>query len=522
VIRAARFAAVLLLVLAGAAGCGGGAGSGSGGPDPATTVPANAGIYFEAVVRPGGDVKDDALAAAGKILGTSTPEKALKDFFNKNAKDSNQKPINWDRDVAPWLGQRGGGWAASSGNQSGDSRFAVALAVTDKGKAKDLLKRTQQPGRKTGSYKGVDHTIGSDGDAVGLSGDFILVGTLPEFKRSIDAQKGDSLADNKRFKDAMDGLDKNRLGSFYVDVKSLINTALAADPAERANFDQFRRIFPIDQLGPIVGAFKANGARLKFDSTISGQGSEAFTRLGLLTGAGSTKLLGELPGDAWAAYGAPNVGRSAASLYDRFAGALGGAAIAGQVQQATGVDLRNDVFNLVGDIALFARGSTMNDLDGGLVIAVKDDTRAATVFARLVGLLRTQGQVDPHAVKVAGADQAFSVTVPNAPKPIVLARGPGKLVVAYGESAATAAFQPQTKMKDSLAYKQAKASMDNKFDPAFLVSVDGVLKLVDGLGAGTDADFQKARPYLERFSVIASGGKAAKNRYDAALGVGLK
>jgi hypothetical protein len=149
VIRAARFAVVCLVVLAGAAGCGGGAGSGSEGPDPATAVPANAGLYFEGVVRPEGNVKDDALAAASKILGSSTPEQALKDFFDKNAGDANDTPLNWDRDVAPWLGQRVGGWAAAtSGNDTNQGRVAVALSVTDKGKADDFLKRTAEKGRK--------------------------------------------------------------------------------------------------------------------------------------------------------------------------------------------------------------------------------------------------------------------------------------------------------------------------------------------------------------------------------------
>lgn len=485
-------------------------------------MPANAGLYFEGVVRPEGDVKDDALAAVSKILATSTPEQALKDFFNKNAGAATDKPLNWDRDVAPWLGQRVGGWAAATnGNDNGQDRFAVALSVTDKGKAEDFLKRTAEKGRK-GSYRGVDYTIGSDGDAVGLSDEFILLGTLPEFKRSVDAQKGDSLADSDRFKTAVGKFDNNRLGTFYFDIRSLINAGLAANPSERQNFDQFRRIFPIDQIGPIVGSLEANGTRLKLASTVQGQGAEALSRLGLLTGAGSTKLIGEVPGESWAAYGAPNVGKTAASLFDRFAGALGGAAVGNQVQQTTGLDLRRDIFGLMGDIALFARGSTMNDLDGGLIIAVTDDGRAATVFGKLVGLLRTQGHLDPRPVQIPGAEQAFAIAVPNAAKPIVFARGSGKFVVAYGKSAAEASFRPKTKLADTALYKQAKASLDGEFDPAFLFSIDGLLKLVDGFGGGADPDFQKARPYLERFSVIASGGKADKNRYDAALGAGLR
>ena len=515
--RVVRLATFCLLVLASVAGCGG-AGASSGGPDPATAVPANAGIYFEAVVRPEGDVRDDALAAAGKLLGTSTPEKTLRDFFDKNAKDDNGKPLNWERDFAPWIAERAGGWTSTSQD---DNRFVIAVGIKDEDKAKDFVSRTTAKERKA-SYKGVDYTLDADRNATGISGDFVLVGSEAEFKRSIDAQKGDSLAEAKRYKDSVGALDKNRLGTLYVDPKPLIDAALRQDPAARQQLEQFTRIFPLDKLGPITAAFQANGQRMKLDSHITGQGAETLARVGLLSGAGSTDLLGELPGDSWAAYGIPDLGKTAAGLFDRFAGALGGTAVAGQVQQATGLDLRRDIFDLIDDVAIFARGSTPADLDGAMIIKVTDDARATEVFGKLIALARSQGKVDPRPVQVAGADQAFSIANPGTPKPFVLARGKGKLVVAYGEKAAAAAFQPQTKLRDSAIYQQAKATLDNKFEPAFLFSMDGILKVVDGNDGGTDPQFQEARPYLERLSVITSGGKADKKHYDASLGVGLK
>jgi hypothetical protein len=516
VIRATRLVIFCLLVLASVAGCGGG-GAASGGPDPATSIPANAGIYVEGVVRPEGDTRDDALAAVGKLLGTSTPEKTLEDFFNKNAKDEKDKPLNWDRDVSPWLGERAGVWASTRG----EGGFAFAIATKDSGKAEEFLKRDTATDRKA-SYKGVDYTVDSEGVASGLSGDFLLLGNEPEFKQTIDAQKGDSLGDAKRYKDAVSKLDENRLGTLFVDVKPLIDVALRQDPAQRQQFEQFSRIFPIDKLGPITAAFHANGQRLKIDSHIAGQGAETLARFGLLSGAGSTDLLGELPGESWAAYGVPNLGQTASALFDRFAGALGGSAVAAQVQQATGLDLRRDIFDLVDDLAIFARGSTMADLDGAAVITVKDDARATEVFGKLIALARSQGNVDPRPIQVDGADQAFSIANPSTPKPFVLARGAGKFVIAYGEAAAKAAFKPQTKLGETGLYKQAKATLDNKFEPAFLFSMDGILKVVDGTGGATDPDFQQARPYLQRLSVITSGGKADKNNYDASLGVGLK
>ena len=65
---------------------------------------------------------------------------------------------------------------------------------------------------------------------------------------------------------------------------------------------------------------------------------------GLLLGTGETPLVKDLPGDAWAAYGAPNVGPGLKSLFTRVAGAFGGAAATQQLQQQYGINLDRDVF----------------------------------------------------------------------------------------------------------------------------------------------------------------------------------
>ena len=61
-------AALLALVCLSLAVAGCGSGAASGGEDPASAVPANAAIYVDATVRPDGEVRDDALAPAGKVL----------------------------------------------------------------------------------------------------------------------------------------------------------------------------------------------------------------------------------------------------------------------------------------------------------------------------------------------------------------------------------------------------------------------------------------------------------------------
>ena len=64
--------------------------------------------------------------------------------------------------------------------------------------------------------------------------------------------------------------------------------------------------------------------------------------------------------------------RSRAST-SRSPGALGGAAIENQLRQELGLDLQQDVFSWIGDIAVFARGTTAwHSIEGGVVIEVTD------------------------------------------------------------------------------------------------------------------------------------------------------
>ena len=66
---------------------------------------------------------------------------------------------------------------------------------------------------KERSYSGVDYQVDDEGVAAGIVGDFFTVGTEAEFKRTVKAQDGDSLAEAKRYESAIDGLEDDRIGS---------------------------------------------------------------------------------------------------------------------------------------------------------------------------------------------------------------------------------------------------------------------------------------------------------------------
>ena len=238
-------------------------------------------------------------------------------------------------------------------------------------------------------------------------------------------------------------------------------------------------------------------------------------------GAGTTLLLGELPADTWAAYGVPKLGQTLKLVYQQVAGALGGSVLEQQLRSQLGLDLDQDVFSWIGDVAFFARGVTKDSVDGGVVIQVTDEDRAKAAFGKLVGLAQSRGGTSAKAVSVPGADTAFAFSAPDATKPVVAALGKGRVVVTYGEAAAAAALEPKQKLADSETWNQARSALGDGVEPLFVLSMPAVVELAAS-SAGSDADFARAKPYLDAFSLVTGGGKADGGTLRSRFVAGLK
>src|ERR1700754_10137 len=109
-IRAAALTLTCAALALTAAACGESASGGDA--DPASLVPAGTPLYFEAAVQPTGERRDDALAAAGKVLRTDDPAGKLRELIDKALADEDSG-LTWEKDFAPWLGGGGGGWVAN-------------------------------------------------------------------------------------------------------------------------------------------------------------------------------------------------------------------------------------------------------------------------------------------------------------------------------------------------------------------------------------------------------------------------
>ena len=516
----AALTALTCLALVLIAGCGGG--TASGGDDPASAVPANAAVYVDATVRPEGNLREDALAAAGKLLHSSDPQGKIDDLVAQLFAESEEPKLDYARDVKPWLGEKVALWVATT-NGSEDFRGAVVAASTDEEAAQAAIDRAVKGSEKTfakRSYEGFDYQA-STKSAVGVVDDFVVVGTEPEFKRTVDAIKGDGLAEDDRYRKATDGLADDRLGTFYFDVKSLLDQAARQDPEAAQQLEQAKRLFPFDKVGPVAGEFLADGERLAVNAATEVPEGSAAGSLGALTGGGATPLLGELPGDSWAALGSPKFGQTMKLLYQQAAGALGGAAVEQQLRSQLGIDLQEDVFSWIGDVAFFARGTTMDSIEGGAVIQVTDPAKAKAAFGKLIGLAQSRGGAPAKAIKIEGAEAAFEAALPDAPKSIVAARSEDRVVIAYGREAAADALSPADKLGDSDAYSEAKSVLGGDVEPGFLLSMPAVVELASAASGG-DAEFEKAKPYLEAFSVLAGGSSRDGGTARSSFAAGLK
>ena len=517
--RASALALTCAVLTFTAASCGE---SGSAGPgDPAALVPADAALYVEAAVQPQGGRREDALAAAGKIMRTDDPAAKLRGLIDEQLAEEGDG-LTWERDFASWLGEEAGVWASNL--QRGEPSFAVIVASADADNAKSALARIEQTSESeyTGrSYAGLDYKVDGDGMAHGIVDDFVVLGTESGFKRTADTRDGDKLVDSERYEEAIGELEEDRLGHFYLDAKLVADAALEQDSAAAGELEQFKSLLPLDKLGPITGAFTADGDGMTLDTVVTGVPEGPFRDLAQLWSGDASELLSELPGDAWTAFAAPHLGASAQSLSSRFAGAIGSAAVAAQVKEATGLDLQADVFSWIGDVGVFVRGSDMATLDGALVIASTDDARAEAAFGKIVGLIGKQSGAPPRPVQVDGAGAAFAIAAPGAMRPVVLARGEGRVVAAYGEAAATAALAPDAKLGDAASFAAAEEILGDGLKPSFLLSMPEAIRLAEALGA-TDAEFAEVRPYLETLGVITSGGRAEGERVQSRMAVTLR
>lgn len=275
-----RLAGTLAVALACVcAGCGSGSSTGTGA-DPASAIPSSAPVYVGAVVRPSGSLQSDALAVGHKLTGQANPYMSLVGLL----RTPGAPPLDYKRDIAPWLGPNaglfltslgsgealtsllqqgltggaaagakwpfggggggnggeagagatGGSGSTASGSGStasaGGAQGAFVLDTSSLQAARTFVANAAaHAGAHASSYRGVAYQVTSGGDAFAVVDRFVVLGTEAGVHAVIDTtQGGASLKDDATYAQLQSVAPAGVLGHVYANPSALSATAHAA------------------------------------------------------------------------------------------------------------------------------------------------------------------------------------------------------------------------------------------------------------------------------------------------------
>lgn len=492
--KPARLACAALAAAAlAASGCGGG--DDGSGPGVASIAPVNSSLYADAVLRPEGDQKAQLDSFLSAVLDTNDPGAKVTDLINQ-AFDKNGENKSFAEDVDPWLGDRGGVFTV--GFQD-DPPAVAAVQASDADAGVKLLESESATTTKK-EYNGVPYEIDENGDAFGAIDDFVALGDESAFKASIDASKGDSLADTDRYTKAVADVPDDALGSAYLDLNGLIGQVAHEQNAPKSVVDNV-----VSKLGvgdSLVVSATAGDKSVGLD----------LGGLGGSTADAPSALLAGLPSDAWFAFGFEDVGKRVNTLLKDLASVgIPGVTedtIALAIQQQAGIDLRADLTDWLGGAAVFIRGADPAHLDGALVLESTDDAAAAQAMNTLRDVVQEQGQGTPKPLELGSGGNGFTLDSPAAAQPINFVQQNGKVVIGYGDAATQAALTPPDTLAQAPSFTAASGSIGGGGPQFYLAVPEALAVLAHDAAAKADPQFAMILPYLQRLSYLTAGGGA--------------
>ena len=486
--RSAVLSLLAALVAAVAAGCGA---SKAPPSDPAGVVPARAPVYVEATIPPEGATRDDALAAAGKILGTSDPAARLRRLVRgKGARG----------DVAPWLGDRVGAFSLGGSTDDG----AIVAVASDTGAARSWVARQ---GSRTQRYRDVDVRLDAGDRAYALVEDRVVVGAPAAVRASVDAASGDDLASYEGFTKAIARVDGgDGIGRGYLAPRALVESRTGSAPPASGMAGSLAMGLLTGSLPTAVGMrFHADGTAVRADTAAIG---------GAKPGAPpDPDVLAALTGRAWLAAGVGPVG-------PRLREQLGGSgAILGLVGARAGLDIERDLLDWMGEGAAFVTGASPATIGGALVVRSSDPAATRAAVPRLASLLtRFARGATSRELHAPGVDAGVSIRAQGIPAPVQIAAAGDRFVIAVGQGALREAIAPSSRLGDQADFRAAAATLGQGLRPSAYVGARALTPLATVLAARTGGDVRQVRATLGRFTALVAADRG-DGRWRASLGL---
>lgn len=552
---ARRFVAVLLaLGLAlWAAACGTDRG---GAPDtgPADLVPADSVAYVEGVLKPDVDYREALLAIAERFPAGERIGARLEIWLDRAlaaaAASGGGEPLDFDDDVAPWLGDRFSVAVGAPSAARQRPELVLALETTDPEAAGETLRRALDLSGKRLRFEQageVTYAVSERrGTSLGIVGESLVAASSE--RRFLDTARvvtgdGDvpSLADREAFSYAVGTADGSRALLFaWLDTEPLIETLTAADelPVARAQLEGLAARAGLDLRRPSSFAVGITGNIALFDASLPlappaaapGAGRERRpARVPAPDPAADAELLATLPADALAAAACTSCLEALLTPPTEVpARAAGGSSpTAAPLAISATVAQRARISRLLASVrssGAFITGPprrpgkrpplpvSPTPLGAGLVL---EGDRV--VIDDLVEAIRDPLESEPGArlsrlPNLGLAARGFRAELPGVPQTLLVAAGERRLVLALGERAAEQGLAAEQTIADSGIFTPLGDQLGNEFEPSSIVNVDAVTRLLrhDALPVAPPGGWPRA--YLEPLSRLATGTRIDDGR----------
>jgi len=494
------------------AGCGGGGGGAN--DDLASLAPQDASLYLESVIRPEGGQKDAIEGLASRVGGIQDPGGAILSRLNAVLAQTGPS-VTYENDIQPWLGERAAIFFQSF--QGSPPPFAAIIETTDSGAAQAFLEKLAAAGNgiTPATYNGVRYFQTSDeagSIAFGVVGDFLVFGTLDQFKAAVDASNGSSLADSSDFQDATSTVPSDNLGLGYVDsAKAIDAISSTMSPLEAA------------ALRPLLGSLASGPVGF----SVSARPDEASFNVSLPPGAlpplEGGDMVGKAPANAWFAIGAENLGTTLADELDTVTKAIPGAGLLeSEIQRESGVSL-NEALSWMQNGYAFVSGTSKDSLNLAAVIQ-SSDTQASS---KDIEAARKKFQADADAKlgppTLQGADAGFSATAPESPQAIEVDQVGNQVIAALGPGQpAQNALNPEHELADDPSFIAGQGALGADFEPLAFVSLAPFFVVAEKGGQATDPQYLAAKPYLQKLDYLAIGSRTDAGRTTMRFAVGVR
>jgi hypothetical protein len=452
--------------------------------DALSLVPQDSIGYFNVFLSPSNGQKQ-ALQDLIEKTPFESPDAALDELqsvFDEGLQDTG---CTFKEDIDPWLGKQIAGFLTETGDGSdevNEAQGGVLVATDDEDSALASLEKCgdeEYQDAEDRSYEGVDYKF-QENTAIGVVEGYLVIATEPALKEVVDTAAGEeSLEGSEKFQDAIEPLAGDRIATFYLDLKAVLEQVGASGTTSAAQASLLQSFYGGGDQALAAGLFLRSDAIVFEYAAGLPQGGEAAPLVDAAARMLESDVLSDLPGGSWGALGIGSFGDYVDTSIDTFAELAPGGRefVEQQFQQATGLSLSEDVLAWMGDLGIFVQGTSPTTISGGVVIETTD--REASLFA-VEALERWAKKEDAPIKELAmpGAE-GFSIQDPFQAQPINVAVGDDRVVIAYGNVATEQALEGGVTLAEDETFRAASEAIGDEFTMSGYFEADSIQTLVE-------------------------------------------